>query len=1476
MQTTICPPPDQLRDYLSGKLDSDSSNDLARHLQDCVTCERTATELELEPDTLIELLQAELPPGSSSNSDERNGEVSREDSGSASPNASERFTAEMPSELGQYELLSRLGSGGMGAVYLARHKSLDKQVALKLLPALPAQNAEFVARFQREMRAAGKLDHPAIVRTTDAGEQQGIHFLVMDAIDGMNLSSIARAEDKLAISDACEVIRQAAIGLAHAHEKGIVHRDVKPSNLMLDTSGYVCILDFGLAQIGFWDSGSAEITTVGQLMGTLDYMAPEQAERGGAVDYRADLYSLGSTLFRLLTGRAPLAAAPNLTPLEKLRLLATHKPPKLRSLRGDVPEELAQIVDAMLASDPAARPASATHVVELLEPFAAGSDLVGLLNRARSKPSLPEESFVVSPLLQRNLADDARPESAGPDTPPLSTSGGDKHSGYRGLAWLALAGCLAMLCAGIVFVLETGKGQLVIDSQADVHVKIVSVDGQGNREDVDDLQIEPGTKTTRLKSGRYEITIDAASDSFGVTNQTFSIRNGQTVVATITPKIQSGQRNVGAVEPTNEAIDAQTEDPRLSEVVYDGETLDTWLRRLKYERNPEEVSRTLNAIRALANEDLKDVILQPLVDFTLTLDAQSGGWYSQVVPALERCSGREFPATIAGVLSQMGEQQKLILLHYSCGLIETHTRDSVGDYGEFLEATETMLASDSNKTVLATANVLRAIADGATGEAAPLLQNRIVKLLVEPDALTNEAFWLALPATYDSNAPHRDRIMLTACDAVRKEVVRRAIDVIADEHSSDQLITQATVVLRTLAESDVELTEAQQTALAEGIAVRLKQAAQDPSEAYVEVNLPRDLRYYVAPVLSGDVFRSPSSDPAFKMIAIMNLVRADSLQEPLSAELQAVFESFQSLPIYGSDYTIDELRNHDLRSWRRVGGQSGARRETLLRRVIYLQAGSLIGKSETELFARFDKKLPADIALEVNLALDILESGPESKQRSMLAKLDEVMPPLFSPRAAEVIEENFTTNAVTHAAFGSGSLNHSASVWARATGDDFWASYVRALENADEPNRDALLKIAFDEIEGLSCTSPDKMEPLLSWCDQVLGDPEVEINEYTWSVARLLIGLLIDRDEISEACQQLAVDHLENYSILNNQNYWLARQIETGNDPHNGLPARLAVLRKAMEQITDDSSDDAVMDCKALAILSSGVSDIDALSNDQKTHLINELRRRLAAAAEEPSAFVETYELPSQFNPLKPRCMGGYFREVMGGGSVEPANSVILILNLLTDMSEAGSPDLDAATKPEVTALFAATENLNIASRRSIVTNVNNWQDTLRAVTPDQDAIHHCWYLQTGALLGKDVATLNRRPTELYVAEQERKARFVQPGDTLAIHIPFVLPRSGDPPVLQAGKATPVIGFPVPVSDEGKIQLPMFDPMDVNGLELEQVKSAIEKTYARRQPEILGDDVPHVINVQFLLRNGQSLEVRNITGSSVVAPPRKE
>ncbi len=260
-------------------------------------------------------------------------------------------------------------------------------------------------RFDREILASGQLEHSAIVRATDAGHVNGTHYLVMEYINGLDLSRLSRAVGTLRIADACEIARQAALGLAYAHSQGIVHRDIKPSNGMLDENGVVKILDFGLALFDRWDAPAQELTTVGQLMGTLDYMAPEQAERSGSVDFRADLYSLGATLFRLLSGRAPLMATPNQSPLEKLRLLIHHQPCSLKTVRPDAPEGLVRLVDRLLSSDPQKRYPSATHVAEELGPFCTGSDLRGLLASAKARITNSKSSPVLSAIGQSPRTD---------------------------------------------------------------------------------------------------------------------------------------------------------------------------------------------------------------------------------------------------------------------------------------------------------------------------------------------------------------------------------------------------------------------------------------------------------------------------------------------------------------------------------------------------------------------------------------------------------------------------------------------------------------------------------------------------------------------------------------------------------------------------------------------------------------------------------------------------------------------------------------------------------------------------------------------------------------------------------------------------------------------------------------------------------------------------------------------------------------
>lgn len=386
----------------------------------------------------------------------------------------------------EYLFQSQVGEGGMGAVYKALHLRLERTVAFKVLSPDKVQSPEMITRFHREMKSVGKLEHPNIVRAYDAGDYQGCHFLVMEFVDGIPLDALVKRLGQLPVREACEVIRQAAVGLDYAHRHGLVHRDVKPSNLMIagvgvnraavasppstasrpslprsvtssslkvampaknesglpasdrpalpDTDSMihnamesmiaeadnqsaeaktvslsraswelrdqtqpledsaeppaalsvremaptVKVLDLGLARL---QSESQDLTHESQVVGTLDYIAPEQARRGGNVDHRADIYSLGCTLFTLLAGRAPYGDASHASIAQKVMAHVEEPLPPLEQMRPDVPPRVLDILRRMTAKQPSQRFQSAAAVAETLAPLAQGANL-RLLNES--------------------------------------------------------------------------------------------------------------------------------------------------------------------------------------------------------------------------------------------------------------------------------------------------------------------------------------------------------------------------------------------------------------------------------------------------------------------------------------------------------------------------------------------------------------------------------------------------------------------------------------------------------------------------------------------------------------------------------------------------------------------------------------------------------------------------------------------------------------------------------------------------------------------------------------------------------------------------------------------------------------------------------------------------------------------------------------------------------------------------------------
>lgn len=277
--------------------------------------------------------------------------------------------------LGQYVLLERIGEGGMGAVYKARHRRLDRVAALKVIRKERIANTTIVRRFQREIQAATCLNHPNIVRAFDADEVGGTHFLVMEYVEGTDLGQLIRTKGPLPVAQACELVRQAALGLQHVLENGLVHRDIKPSNFLVATDGTLKILDLGLARMRVSADGESisALTEEGSVMGTPDFLAPEQARNAVDVDIRADLYSLGCTFYFLLTGQVPF---PDGTITEKLIHHQMDEPRPVEEVRRGIPRPVANIVRKLMAKQPAER-------------FQTPRELVAALDSACKKSWLP-------------------------------------------------------------------------------------------------------------------------------------------------------------------------------------------------------------------------------------------------------------------------------------------------------------------------------------------------------------------------------------------------------------------------------------------------------------------------------------------------------------------------------------------------------------------------------------------------------------------------------------------------------------------------------------------------------------------------------------------------------------------------------------------------------------------------------------------------------------------------------------------------------------------------------------------------------------------------------------------------------------------------------------------------------------------------------------------------------------------------------
>lgn len=261
---------------------------------------------------------------------------------------------------GRYRILKKLGSGGMANVYLAEDDELGRRVAIKILNDRYANDELFVERFRREAKSAAGLSHPNIVSIYDRGEAEGTYYIAMEVIDGRSLKEVIRANGRLRPAQAIAYTRQILSALRFAHRNGIIHRDIKPHNLMLQPDGVLKVMDFGVARLV--RRTTAGVTQVGMVVGTPEYMAPEQL-LDEEIDERADLYATGVVLYECLTGRRPIESDSVVSLIAKI-LSEDPQPPAV--INSDVPPELSDVVMQLLAREREQRPRSAAELHDML------------------------------------------------------------------------------------------------------------------------------------------------------------------------------------------------------------------------------------------------------------------------------------------------------------------------------------------------------------------------------------------------------------------------------------------------------------------------------------------------------------------------------------------------------------------------------------------------------------------------------------------------------------------------------------------------------------------------------------------------------------------------------------------------------------------------------------------------------------------------------------------------------------------------------------------------------------------------------------------------------------------------------------------------------------------------------------------------------------------------------------------------------
>jgi serine/threonine protein kinase len=373
---TAHPTPDRLLAWRVGRLSEAAAAEVDQHIAACESCRGFADALQ--PELLRTLLAAPTvgmadTPAAPSDVPTAVHEMATLPPTPAPQPAVSTSPPAIPPELvdhPRYRVLGLLGVGGMGSVYKAEHRIMERLVALKVINRNLTDDPNAIERFRREVRTAARLTHPNIVTAFDADHVGDLHFLVMEYVEGNSLDKWVNKVGPLAKEEACNYVRQAALGLQYAHERGMVHRDVKPQNMLRTKDGEIKILDFGLARFASERRGNDSLTGSGVLMGTPDYIAPEQANDARTADIRADIYSLGCTLYYLLTAQVPF---PEDSTLQKFIAHMEKTPYSIREYRRDLPVALEAVVLRMMAKKPEDRFQQPLDVANAVAPFLPGA-----------------------------------------------------------------------------------------------------------------------------------------------------------------------------------------------------------------------------------------------------------------------------------------------------------------------------------------------------------------------------------------------------------------------------------------------------------------------------------------------------------------------------------------------------------------------------------------------------------------------------------------------------------------------------------------------------------------------------------------------------------------------------------------------------------------------------------------------------------------------------------------------------------------------------------------------------------------------------------------------------------------------------------------------------------------------------------------------------------------------------------------------